>query len=75
VRLPSNEKAAFLLLDMKKAMTEAHYLAHMGGFAGKRNGKSFYVFAKGPFVAAVEGRAEPEADALARVFAGRLPLH
>ena len=74
VRMPTNEKAAFLLLDIKKLMTEPHYLAHMGGFAGKKDGVPFYVFAKGPFVAAIAGKPENEADLLARVFAGRLPL-
>ncbi len=74
VRLPSNEKAAFLLLDTKKAMTDPHYLPHMGGFAGKKDGQPFYVFAKGPFVAGIEGKQEPEADILARKFAARLPL-
>ncbi len=74
VRLPTNEKAAFLLLDVKKLMTEPHYLPHMGGFAGKKDGTPFYVFAKGPFVAAIAGKPEKEADVLARVFAARLPL-
>ena len=74
VRLPSNEKAAFLLLDVKKLMTSPHYLAHMGGFAGQKDGAPFYVFVKGPFVAAIAGKPEVEADVLARIFAGRLPL-
>ncbi len=74
VRQPSSEKAAFLLLDCKKVMTDAHYLAHMGGYAGKKNGEPFYVLAKGPFLAAVKGRPEQQADTLARIFAARLPL-
>lgn len=74
VRLASNDKAAFLLLDVKKLMTEDHYLAHMGGFAGKKGGQPFYVFAKGPFLAVVQGKPEAEADVLARVFAARIPL-
>jgi len=74
VRLPSNDKAAFLLLDVKKLMTEDHYLAHMGGFAGKKGGQPFYAFAKGPFLAVVQGRPEAEADVLARLFAARIPL-
>jgi len=74
VRMATNDKAAFLLLDLKKLMTEPHYLAHMGGYAGKKDGKPFYVFAKGPFVAAVQGKPEPQADLLARIFAARLPL-
>lgn len=74
VRLPTNDKAAFLLLDIKKLMTEQHYLAHMGGFAGKKDGQFLYVFAKGPFIAAVKGKPEAEADVLARIFAARLPL-
>lgn len=74
VRMPTNDKAAFLLLDIKKLMTMPHYLAHMGGFAGSKDGQPFYVFAKGPFVAAIAGKPESEADLLARFFAGRLPL-
>ena len=73
-RMPTNDKAAFLLLDVKKLMTDAHYLAHMGGYAGKKDSKAFYVFAKGPFLAAIEGMPEARADILARVFAARLPL-
>ena len=73
-RMPTNDKAAFLLLDVKKLMPNAHYLAHMGGYAGKKDGKEFYVFAKGPFLAAIEGMPEARADILARVFAARLPL-
>jgi hypothetical protein len=74
VRLATNEKAAFLLLDVKHLMTDAHYLAHMGGFAGKKNGQPFYAFAKGPFLAVVQGKPEAQADTLARIFAARLPL-
>jgi len=74
VREPTSEKAAFLLLDCKKVMTEAHYLAHMGGYAGKKNGEPFYVFAKGPFLAVVKDKPEQQADTLARIFAARLPL-
>ena len=75
VRCASNDKAAFLLLDVKKLMGEPHYLAHMGGFAGKKEGQWFYMFAKGPFIAVVQGKPEAQADVLARVFAARLPLH
>ncbi len=74
IRQPDNQKAAFFLLDVKKAMTDAHYLANFGGFAGKKEGKPFFVFAKGPFIAAIAGKPEVEAEPLARVFAARLPL-
>lgn len=74
VRLPTNDKAAFLLLDVKKLMTDAHYVAHMGGYAGKKDGKPYFVFAKGPFLAVVEGKPERDADMMGRVFAARLPL-
>ena len=74
VRLPTTEKAAFLLLDVKKLMTAPRYLPHIGGFFGQKEGKPFYVFAKGPFLAVIEGKPEPEAEVLARIFAARLPL-
>ena len=74
VRCAGNDQAAFLLLDVKKLMSEPHYLAYMGGFAGKKDGQWFYMFAKGPFLAVVQGKPEAQADAIARVFAARLPL-
>lgn len=74
IRQPDSQKAAFLLLDVKKVMKDAHYLANFGGFAGKKEEKPFFVFAKGPFLAAIAGKPEADAEPLARVFAARLPL-
>ncbi len=74
VRMPSNDKAAFLLLDVRKAETNPQYLAHMGGYFGLSDGKPLYVFAKGPFVAAVKGLPMEQADPIARTFAARIPL-
>lgn len=73
--MPSNDKAAFLLLDVKKAMTAPQYLPNMGGFFGLQNNVPLYVFAKGPYVAMVKGLAMDQADPIARTFAARIPLN
>jgi hypothetical protein len=71
-KLPDAQQAAFLLLDWKKALGGAKYLAHMGGYYGTLNGRPLYVFAKGPWIAGVVGLAEEKADPIARQFASRL---
>ncbi len=73
IHLASSEKAAFFLLDVKKVMGNAKYLAHMGGYQGVKDGKPFYVFAKGPYVAFVSGLEYEPADLVARTFATRIP--
>ena len=64
--------AAFMLLDWKSAMPEAKYIAHMGGYFGTDQGKSLYVFSKGPYLAAIIGLSMEKADAEGRRFAARL---
>ena len=73
IHLSSNEKAAFFLLDVKKAMSAPKYLPNMGGFYGMAGGQPLYVFAKGPYVAMVKGLEMEAADPIARVFAARIP--
>jgi hypothetical protein len=72
VKLPDSQKAAFLLLDWKSAMTGAKYLASMGGYFGTDLGKPVYVFAKGPFLAGFVGLSEEKADPEARRLAAKL---
>jgi hypothetical protein len=74
IHMPSNDKAAFLLLDVKKVMAAPQYLPNMGGYFGMQDGVPLYVFAKGPYVAVLKGLAMERADPLARTFAARIPL-
>ena len=53
IHLPTPEKAAFFLLDVKKAMTNPKYLPNLGGFQSFKDSEPFYAFAKGPYLAAV----------------------
>jgi hypothetical protein len=73
IHMPSNDKAAFLLLDVKKVMAGPRYLPNMGGYFGMRDGVPLYVFAKGEYVAIVKGLAMERADPIARTFAARIP--
>lgn len=66
------DNAAFLLLDMKAALTNPAYLAQMGGYFGTRDGKGVYVFAKSKFLAGVAGLDKDAADPIARELAARL---
>ena len=66
------QKAAFLLVDWRNALSQPQYLANMGGFFGADGGTPVYVFSKGPYVAGWVGLPRPEADRLARQFATRL---
>lgn len=72
VETDSPDSAAFLLLDMKAAMTNPAYIAYMGGYFGMREGKGLYVFAKGKFLAGVTGLDRDPADPIARELAARL---
>lgn len=69
---PDVRRAAFMLLDWKNAVPDAQYIAHMGGYYGTTDGKKFYIFAKGAFLAGVLGLPEDKADVEARKFAARL---
>ena len=66
------QKAAFLLVDWRNALSQPQYLANMGGFFGSDAGAPVYVFAKGPYVAGWVGLPQPEADRLARQLATHL---
>jgi len=72
VEAPDARAAAFMLLDWKNAVPEAKYLAHMGGYTWTDQGKTIYIFAKGPYLAGIVGLPEEKADAEARRFAARL---
>ena len=64
--------AAFLLIEWKKALTQAHYLASYGGHFGMDAGRPVFVFTKGRWIAGIAGLAEKDGDAEARVLAAAL---
>jgi len=66
------QDAAFLLLDMKGALTDPAYIAYMGGYFGTNAGKPVYVFAKLDYLAGVVGLDREKADPIARELAARL---
>jgi hypothetical protein len=72
VRTNSGEDALGLLLALKKGLTDAKFVAHMGGYCGMDGKTPIYSFQKGPYLAGVLGLPEVEADLLARQFAARL---
>lgn len=72
IETDSPDNAAFLLLDMKAALTDPAYIAYMGGYFGTRDGKGLYVFAKSKFLAGVAGLDKDPADPIARELAARL---
>ena len=66
------QDAAFLLLDMKGALTNPAYIAYMGGYFGTNANKPVYVFAKLNYLAGVVGLDREKADPIARELAARL---
>lgn len=68
----NNQKAAFLLLDLKGAMQNAEYIPYMGGYSGTLNSQPAFVFAKLQYLAGVVGLPKDKADPLARQLAARL---
>ena len=71
-RVETPDKAAFLLVDFRNDLTDAKYLAHMGGYFGHDGDQPVLVFQKGRSLAGVIGLPEKEADMAARVFAAAL---
>jgi hypothetical protein len=69
-QMPSAEDAALLLLDWKKALTDAELVPSFGGYFGKDAGRPVFVFPKGPWIAGVVGLPQKEADLQARALAG-----
>jgi hypothetical protein len=70
--LPAAEDAALLLLDWKKALTNAKLIPSFGGYFGQDAGRPVFVFPKGKWIAGVAGLAEKEADPQARTLAGQI---
>lgn len=72
IEADSAQDAAFLLLDMKGALTDPAYIAYMGGYFGAHSGMPVYVFAKLKYLAGVVGLPRDAADPIARELAARL---
>jgi hypothetical protein len=72
IETESPQSAAILLLDMKSSLTDAAYIAYMGGYFGAEAGAPVYVFSKGKYLAGVAGLPKDTADPIARQLAARL---
>ena len=68
----SNQKAAFLLLDMRSALQNPEYIAYMGGYYGLMGSGPVYVFAKAQYLAGVAGLPKDAADPIAIQLAAHL---
>ena len=71
-RLPAATDAALLLLDWKKALTDAKLIPSFGGYFGQDEGHPVFVFTKGAWIAGVAGLPEKDADLEARSLAAHL---
>ena len=72
IDVDDSQKAAFLLLDFRKTLTEPDNIDYMGGYFGSDDTQPIYVFAKLHYLAGVAGLGRVEADPIARVLASRL---
>jgi hypothetical protein len=69
----SNQKAAFMMLDMKAELQpNPSYIAYMGGYFGTYGDKPFYCFAKLHYLAGIVGLTKDQADPIARTLAAQL---
>jgi hypothetical protein len=68
----SNQKAAFLMLDMKAELKDPAYIAYMGGYFGMYGDQPLYCFAKLHYLAGIVGLPKDKADPLARSLAAQL---
>jgi hypothetical protein len=72
VDVDDNQKAAFLLLDLRKTLKDPDYIDYMGGYFGNDGSQNIYVFAKLHYLAGVVGPGKAEADPIARTLASKL---
>ena len=68
----TNQKAAFLLLDLKDTLQAPEYIAYMGGYAGSDGNRNIYAFAKKQYLAGVVGLPKADADPIAIELASQL---
>lgn len=72
IKASSPAATGVMIFDYKNVLTDAKFVAHFGGYAGKDGGTEVFLFTKGSWFAGVRGLPQPEADTLAREFASRL---
>ena len=58
IDVDDNQKAAFLLLDLKKTLKDPDYIDYMGGYFGNDGAQNVYVFAKLHYLAGVVAEAK-----------------
>lgn len=68
----TNQKAAFLLLDLKATLQNPEYIAYIGGYAGSDGAREIYTFAKKQYLAGVVGLPKAAADPIAIELASHL---
>jgi hypothetical protein len=68
----TNQKAVFLLLDLKATLHAPDYIAYMGGYVGSDGQRDIYVFAKKQYLAGVVGLSKAAADPIAIELASHL---
>ena len=71
-KLASPDQAAMTLPDWRKALAGAKLIPSFGGYFGQDGERPVFVFSKGPWIAGISGLNEKQADAAARILAGRL---
>lgn len=72
IETKSPQAAALLMNDHQKSLSNAKFIAHMGGYFGMDGEQPVYIFAKGKWLAGLVGLPQDEADLIAREFAARL---
>ncbi len=72
IEAKSPRAAALLMNDHQKTLSNAKFIAHMGGYFGLDGDQPVYIFAKGKWLAGLVGLPQEKADLIAREFAARL---
>ncbi len=71
-QFPDANSAAIALPDWRKALADSKLEPSFGGYFGQDGGQPVFVFAKGAWIAGVQGLPEKDADAQARLLAAKL---
>ena len=71
-KMASADEATILLVDWKKALTDAKLVSSFGGYSGTDGGRPMFVFAKGAWIAGVAGLPQKEAESKASLLAAYL---
>jgi hypothetical protein len=71
-KIASADDATLLLVDWKKALTDAKLVSSFGGYFGTDGNRPMFVFSKGQWVAGVAGLSQKEAEPKASLLAAYL---